>query len=414
MPGIGARLRQARLKAGLTQQRLAGERYTKAYVSALENGLVNPSMVALEYLASRLGTSASQLIADDRVGWTRLEADLLLASGQWQAAADACEAILPTTVDALSRADVLRAAAEALVQLDRGAEAAAMATEAIGLYEAAEREAEAALASYWLAAALHGPDDVEQARQVLQAQLGKVRAGLSVEPDLMLRLLMALSTLESRAGNHAVALSYLEEVRGLAGGLDDRRRARYLLDLALAHRERGDYEAALRAGHASRALFDAARVEVEMALLGNDLALSHIATGDTARAEELAASARQTFERLDDQRLLAQVIETQAEVRAASGDTEAALELARQSLELADSTGNQRAAVSALLTIARVRASLGEADLAREAFEQAATQARELGRPNLLRRALTEWADNLASAGDHRAAFELTREALGA
>ena len=35
---IGARIRQARLQAGLTQQQLAGDRYTKAYVSALENG----------------------------------------------------------------------------------------------------------------------------------------------------------------------------------------------------------------------------------------------------------------------------------------------------------------------------------------------------------------------------------------
>jgi ribosome-binding protein aMBF1 (putative translation factor) len=32
---LGSRLKQARLKAGMTQQQLAGERYTKAYVSAL-------------------------------------------------------------------------------------------------------------------------------------------------------------------------------------------------------------------------------------------------------------------------------------------------------------------------------------------------------------------------------------------
>ena len=39
---LGSRLKQARLSAGLTQQQLAGDRYTKAYVSALENGLVRP------------------------------------------------------------------------------------------------------------------------------------------------------------------------------------------------------------------------------------------------------------------------------------------------------------------------------------------------------------------------------------
>ena len=33
---IGPRIRAARLAAGLNQQELAGDRYTKAYVSALE------------------------------------------------------------------------------------------------------------------------------------------------------------------------------------------------------------------------------------------------------------------------------------------------------------------------------------------------------------------------------------------
>ena len=38
---IGQRIREARHRAGLTQQQLAGERYTKAYVSALETGIAS-------------------------------------------------------------------------------------------------------------------------------------------------------------------------------------------------------------------------------------------------------------------------------------------------------------------------------------------------------------------------------------
>ena len=37
---IGGKLKAARLRAGLTQQQVAAGRYTKAYVSALENGLI--------------------------------------------------------------------------------------------------------------------------------------------------------------------------------------------------------------------------------------------------------------------------------------------------------------------------------------------------------------------------------------
>ena len=45
---IGTRIRRARLAAGLTQQQLAGERYTKAYISALETGNAAPSMRSLD------------------------------------------------------------------------------------------------------------------------------------------------------------------------------------------------------------------------------------------------------------------------------------------------------------------------------------------------------------------------------
>src|ERR687891_2204450 len=59
---IGERIREARRRAGLTQQQLAGERYTKAYVSALETGIARPSMVALSYLSERLGFVPSHFL----------------------------------------------------------------------------------------------------------------------------------------------------------------------------------------------------------------------------------------------------------------------------------------------------------------------------------------------------------------
>src|SRR5512144_2398441 len=91
---IGARLRRARLRASLTQAQLAEGRYTKAYVSALENGLVKPSMAALNFLAGRLGVPVEELLANREHAWTRLEADLLLASGDWVRATDAFSRLL--------------------------------------------------------------------------------------------------------------------------------------------------------------------------------------------------------------------------------------------------------------------------------------------------------------------------------
>jgi transcriptional regulator with XRE-family HTH domain len=411
---IGTRLRQARHRAGLTQQALAGERYTKAYVSALENALVRPSMAALDYLAVRLGTTASQLMADQEPRWTRLEADLHLASGNWQPAADAYHALLETALpsDRSARAELLLGQAEALARMDRGSEAAASAAESVELFEALGRETDAALAGYWLSAAQFYQDNVTEAKAILQAILGKVRAGLKVEPDFKLRLLMALASNEAREGNNEQGLAYLEEVRALAGSLDDRRRAGYLLDLAIGYSQTGDFEGALRAGYASLALFTAADTPIEVAKLENELALAHLRNGNAARAAELAASAHQRFDQLDDSRLLAHVLDTEAQVALARGDPTAALELAGRAREMADEAGNAAAATDALLTSARAHAALSADAEARASFEQAADLARGLKRPGPLRQVLTEWADFLAARGDHEAAFGLTREAL--
>src|SRR6478672_7473903 len=109
---VGARIRAARQRTRQTQQQVAGDRYTKAYISALENGLVRPSVAALEYLAPRLGTTPSALLADSRPAWSRIDADLQLAAGNYQTAADAYREILESGVaDRESRAELLAAQA---------------------------------------------------------------------------------------------------------------------------------------------------------------------------------------------------------------------------------------------------------------------------------------------------------------
>lgn len=406
----------------MTQSQVAGERYTKAYISALENGLVNPSVTALEYIAARLNTTSSALLAETQPAWSRLEVDLQLAAGNWQVAAEGYRTLvagaIPVT-DAGTLAELLRGEAEALVRLDRSAEAASSASKAVELFEKIGRDADAALASYWLSAAMYGQDNLIEAQAILQAVLGKVRVGLRVEPDFKLRLVMALSSNESRHGNHQAALSYLQEVRALSDQLDDRRRATYLFDLAYSYCETGDYEAAIRTGYASLALFEAAETTLEIAKLENELAIAHLRMGNASRAEELAVSAATRFSALGNERMLAHVLDTQAQIELERGDISAAIAHAQEALELAETTSNGPAAADALLTIARAHASSSgrpdagdESAQARAAFERAAQVCRTLNRPQMLRRVLTQWADFTAALGDHRAAFELSREAL--
>jgi transcriptional regulator with XRE-family HTH domain/Tfp pilus assembly protein PilF len=52
---LGERLRQLRVAAGMTQSELAGERFSKEYVSQIERGKTRPTAETVEWIARRLG-----------------------------------------------------------------------------------------------------------------------------------------------------------------------------------------------------------------------------------------------------------------------------------------------------------------------------------------------------------------------
>jgi Helix-turn-helix. len=411
---IGARIRQARLRAGLTQAQLAGDRYTKSYVSALESGSSRPSLAALNYLAARLDIPATVLLTGEADQWTRLEGDVLLASGRWQEALDIYDRHLADAPGRSARAELLRGRAEALLRLDRGPEAASAGSEAAEIFDRLGRESDAALARFWVASGEYLQGNLAEARRLIDAILAKVRAGLRVEPDFHLRLVIALAAIETRDGEYDHALAYLSEIRGLADTLDDRRRAAYFFDLAHSYRETGDYEAAVRTGSASLTLFAAMHAESETAALENDLALAFLKMGNLSRARDLVASARTRFETLEDGRWLAHIADTEAQIALAGSSFEQAATLAEQAIEGAQRTGNQKALIDALVTRAQIRRRRGDVEGADADFARAADLARASGSRGRIREVLGVWSEMLAERGDLRRAYDLTREALSA
>src|SRR6266568_4276339 len=102
---LGERLRQLRVAAGLTQSELAGDRFSKEYVSQIERGKTRPTEGTIEWLAERLGVDAgflaSGVATDERA---RLEGALSRAEAMYEAeedeeAADAFE-VLPAAARA--------------------------------------------------------------------------------------------------------------------------------------------------------------------------------------------------------------------------------------------------------------------------------------------------------------------------
>ncbi len=69
-PRLGERLRQLRVAGGLTQTDLAGDRFSKEYISQIERGKTRPTAETIDWLSLRLGVDAgflaSGVSADDR------------------------------------------------------------------------------------------------------------------------------------------------------------------------------------------------------------------------------------------------------------------------------------------------------------------------------------------------------------
>ena len=407
---IGVRLRAARHRAGLTQREVAEGRYTKAYVSALENGLIKPSMAALRFLAERLGTTASDLLADADGRWSRIEADLRLASGDWATAIDAYEAILQAGPPPAERGRALLGMAEALCRLGRPEEAIRIAAEADERLSAANHVDAARQARYWLASAHHQSDNPTEARLLLEQLLAA--DGDPLEPDFRVRVLVAFASVLSQAGEPSRALLFLEEARGIGADLDDRRRGSLLRSLAIGYRATGDMEAAIRTGLQGLALLRASEATTESAAVENELALIYLGLGNIREAAKRVAVARATFESVSDSFWLAHVAETEAQVALAKGRHDDAIATANRAVELARETGNKKAEISALVTHARALRAKGDAGAAAEVLATAVDLARTGPKPRL-REILTEWSELLAEAGDLQRAYELSREALG-
>src|SRR3990172_13379071 len=58
---LGERVRALRVSAGLTQTELAGERFSKEYISQIERGKTRPTDSTIAWLAKRLGGDAALL-----------------------------------------------------------------------------------------------------------------------------------------------------------------------------------------------------------------------------------------------------------------------------------------------------------------------------------------------------------------
>src|SRR5688500_16507774 len=141
---LGVRLRQLRVAAGMTQTDLAGERFSKEYVSQIERGKTRPTRATVEWLAAKLGVDPGYLangVTDDqrsRVEAGLARAEALIESEQNDEALEAFEELRGSIAAAGLPELEVRAAggqAKALMRAGRVREAINLLGHARGLVE---------------------------------------------------------------------------------------------------------------------------------------------------------------------------------------------------------------------------------------------------------------------------------------
>jgi tetratricopeptide (TPR) repeat protein len=348
---LGDRVRQLRIAKGLTQTELAGERFSKEYVSQIERGKTRPTGETIEWLAARLGVDQSFLETGvssserERVESVIARAEAALESNSHQEAVDelaqlggALESVavpalqlralladswgrmnLGEVRDAIARLEAARQLAEAptFSDVDRAeilyrlgvcryklssiSTAVALLSEALDLAERsglpADRLRSNALG--WRSRCYRRQRDWEAAREDVERAL-ELAEGLS-DHRTMGHLYFQASLVAERQGHMVLARTYAERAKVQYEQIADRLNlGRLLNNLGGLNFLLGKPEDAVRYLKDSIATsFDVGRDD-DAARAITSLAQVHLGTGDVVLAEDQARHALTIIDGRDD------------------------------------------------------------------------------------------------------------------
>jgi tetratricopeptide (TPR) repeat protein len=334
---IGERVRSLRVAAGLTQTALAGNRFSKEYVSQIERGKTRPTDETVAWLAERLAVDA-----------------LFLLHG--------------VSVDDRTRVEALLTRAEALAADHRDAEAVELFRQARGeLAElgSAELEVRALAGEGW---SLQETGRARDAIEVLQRARELVELPGFSDVDRA-DVLFRLGCCRYRISSVPTAIALLDEALALAersGHPCDLLRARILAWRSRCRRRQSDYEAARE--DVERAIELAQGMDDPRVVAGTYFQASLVAEkmGHWVLARQYAQQAKAIYQELNDERNTGRLMLNLGGLQLLLGHPEQAIEHLTQSFALAVEAGSQPDAAQALGSLAAVHEHLGDYDAADE------------------------------------------------
>jgi transcriptional regulator with XRE-family HTH domain len=348
--GLGARLRQLRVAAGMTQSELAGDRFSKEYVSQIERGKTRPTKETLGWIAERLGVDSSYL-----------------ETGQsWDEYAEVEAAV--TRAEAAIEGEQYDDALEALDGLEFSP-------------EARELEFRALMAEAW--ARMPGAELRPALELLVRARELAEQPGFSeVErADVLYRMGVCRYKLAS-INTAQTLLTQALELADRSGIPCDRLRSHILEWRSRCSRRQRDFEAARE--DIERALELAERLDDSLTVAHITFQASLVAErdGNWLRARTLAERAKELYEAHGDRQNLGRMLNNLGGLNYLLGKSDEAVTYLKRAFSVALEIGSEPDAAQAVSSLAQVHLGAGEWALA----EEQARHALELleGRPDFL------------------------------
>jgi len=423
---LGERLRQLRVAAGLTQSDVAGDRFSKEYVSQIERGKTRPTEETIAWLADQLGVDAgflaSGVATDER---TRIEGALTRAEALYEAQEDEEAAAAFESLPAAARAtgvpelQVRALMGSGLAKMRIGDHRAALEllNEARSISEAESfSDVERADVLLRLGGCRVQLNSIQTALGLLNEALGMAeRSGLPCDA-LKANILSWRARCWLIQRDYQAAKEDVERALELAHAVDDLRTvgAAYFQASLVADRE-GRWVLARNYAERAREAYAELADRVHVGQLTNNLGGLNFLLGNTEDAIALLKEAFSIALDAGQDADAGRAVSSLAQVHLRTGDVEQAEEQASHALELLDGRVDYTdEAGNAQLVLGRALLEQGRLDDADAAFAAAEASFGELGSASHRAAGWMARGDLAARRGDHEKAAELYRTAAEA
>jgi tetratricopeptide (TPR) repeat protein len=423
---LGERLRQLRVAAGMTQTDLAGDRFSKEYVSQIERGKTRPTHETIEWLAGRLGVDtgflANGVSADERGRvdsvLTRVDA-LIEARRNDDAVEELANISAAVAATGMPELELRALSAEATLRIRRGE-----VREAIAFLERARALSENSVFSnleradvlFRFGVARYQLSSIQTAIGLFDEALKLAEQSEIPSDQLRSNILAWRSRCYRRRRDLEAAREDVERALELAEGLNDKRTAAdiYFQASIIADRE-GHWLLARSYAERAKAAYEELADRTNLGRLLNNLGGINFLLGHPDEAIAMLKDAVRIALEVEEDAEAAHAVNGIAQVHLRTGHIKLAEEQARYALELLGNRVDELSEIgNAQLVLGRALLEQDRLDEAEDAFRAGERAYDQLSSASHRASAWVAQGDLAERRGDHQTAARLYRQAADA